>query len=132
MRTLIDKSIGYVPTPQPITPIDGKLTAESARYLSGMLLVLAQAVNGGLRVGDGTPGSKSGNVFGQWITVLTPSVADTEFIVDHALGYIPVAVLPSLADKACSVYVSRQGSWTPDRIYLKCSAASVTLRLWLL
>ena len=143
MRVLIDKGIGYVPTPQPIQLVDekgqalrgdasGKLTVEASQYLYGLLLGLSRAVNGNLSIGDGSPGSRSGNVFGQWVPVLTPSVANTEFAVDHALGRIPAAVIIGLQDKLCGICVSSQGSWTEDRIYLRCSTGSATLRLWLL
>jgi len=142
-RVLIDKSAGYVAIPQTLPLVDdqgkpvrgeaasGKLTLEAIRYLHGVVLALASAINGRLTLGDGTPGSKSGNLDGQFVPVLTPSVADTEFPVDHALGRIPVSVSVALADVHATIRVSSLGSWTGDRIYLRCSAASVTLRLLL-
>jgi hypothetical protein len=130
-RPLIDKSIGAPTKPQPLMLEDGKLTQESAEYLYGLTLSLQRAINN-LRFGDGSPGSKAGNLHGQWVSVTTPSVADTEFRVDHGLERLPVAVLIGLADKAASIYISNYGSWSNRVLYLKCSAASATLNLLIL
>lgn len=144
MRALIDKSLGYVTVPQPVNLVDdagnvvkgeassGKLTVDAVRYLHGLLQALAFAINGKLNFGDGSQASKAGNIDGQWISVLTPAVANTEFPVDHALGRIPAAVLVALSDVQSTIIVSSLGSWSRSRIFLKCSAASVTLRLLLL
>ena len=142
-RVLVDKAIGYVQVPQSLPLVDaqgkqvggeaasGQLTLEAVRYLHSLLVALAAAINGRLTLGDGTSGSKAGNFDGQFINVLTPTGADSEFPVDHALGRIPVSVSIALADKHATVRTSSLGSWSGNRIYLKCSAASVTLRLLL-
>lgn len=144
MRTLIDKALGYVTVPQPVNLVDdegrvvkgdqaaGKLTVDAVRYLHGLLQALAFAVNGKLTFGDGSQASKTGNIDGQWVSVLTPAVANTEFPIDHSLGRIPAGVLVALSDVQSTIVVSSLGSWSRSRIFLKCSAASVTLRLLLL
>lgn len=134
MRVLIDKGLGYLSTPQPLQLVEGKLTEASAQYLYGLLLGLTKAINGNLTIGDGSSGSKSGNLFGQFIEVVTPSVAQTEFAVDHALGRIPVAFLVVMTDTANGMrtFASSKGSWTDSRIYLKNAVASATITLWLM
>ena len=142
-RVLLDKAIGYVQTPQSLILVDdqdqpvsgsaksGRLTLDAVRYLHSLLVAVTSVINGKLTLGDGTSGSKAGNFDGQFISVLSPAGADTEFAVDHALGRIPVSVRVALADKHATVRTSSLGSWSGNRIYLKCSASSVTLRLLL-
>lgn len=143
-RNIIDRAIGYIPIPQSLSLVDdegdpisgdagsGKLTIDAIKYLHGLLLSIGRAINGRLSFGDGTPASKSGNIDGQWVPVLTPVAANTEFAVAHGLGRIPTAILVALSDTHSTIVVSSLGSWTEDRVYLKCSAGGVTLRLLLL
>lgn len=142
-RVLLDKAIGYVQTPQSLILVDdqdrpvsgsaksGRLTLDAVRYLHSLLVAVTSVINGKLTIGDGTSGAKAGNFDGQFITVLSPAAADTEFAIDHALGRIPVSVRVALADKHATVCTSSLGSWNGNRIYLKCSGSSVTLRLLL-
>jgi hypothetical protein len=127
-RPIEDKGIGYVTLPNDIKTDAGKLTEQTALYLSQKLREFAQTMNN-LSAGDGSHRSKTGNHDGQWQTILTPSVSDTEFPVDHGLGRLPVSVLPCINDSYGVLKASNQAAWTSERIYLKCNVASATIRI---
>jgi len=65
------------------------------------------------------------------VAVSDTGTADTEFSVSHHLGRVPNGFLVTKIDKAATVYDSGT-SWTTTTVYLKCSAAnvSVTLRIF--
>ena len=132
IRERIERGDGYLPEPQPIRATEGKLTPQAVDYINGMFAAIVHVLNGNLTEGDGTAGSGTGNLYGQWIDVVTPSVADTEFVVPHGLKRLAVGVLVVAKDKAAIVYDSNRGSWTRDRILLKCDTGSVTLKLRIL
>jgi hypothetical protein len=80
------------------------------------------------------------NVFG-WHAqnVVTPSTANTEFAVPHgltfsaggpAVPYKPVRFRVTNINANATVYASST-AWTTSNIYLKCSAASVTISLFI-
>lgn len=54
--------------------------------------------------------------------------ADTEFLVPHNLGKVPLGFIANL-DRSGSVYVSNRGTWTQLQMSLKCSAANAVLKL---
>lgn len=99
---------------------------------------LGNSLNGGIDAGQSTQTSLdpasvhcyTGNEAGQWVNVVTPGIADTEFAVPHNLGYIPSFIKHVNSDRACSVYqLPNTGTaWTSSNIYLKCNVASVALR----
>lgn len=60
--------------------------------------------------------------------IVTPGVADTEFTVDHSLGIVPTYYVWDV-DKNAVVYDSRRANWTVTQMFLKASAATVTLYL---
>lgn len=129
-RRIIDAGLGYVSSAQKVLlDKEGKITPAVATYLTNILFSIVNALNGKLTLGDGAQSSKAGNIDAQWITVLTPAVADTEFAVDHGLGRLAVGAVIFTSDKAATIYVSSTGSWTSSRLYLKCNVASATLRL---
>ena len=131
-RDRIERGGGYLPEPQPIRASEGKLTPQAVDTINGMFAAIVHVLNGNLTEGDGTAGSGTGNLYGQWIDVVTPSVADTEFVVPHGLKRLAVGVLVVAKDKAAIVYDSNRGSWTRDKILLKCDTGSVTLKLRIL
>ena len=63
----------------------------------------------------------------QFADVTTPG-ADIEFSVTHGLGFVPMGFLVASQDKAGSFYNSTT-AWTTEKIFLKCSAATATLRI---
>lgn len=121
---------GMVDEPGTIQLQEGKITAQVAAYMSQVLLSVVKKINGMLSLGDGTSYSWSGNVDGQWIQIVTPSVANTEMIVRHGLKRLPVEVFTGTPDKAASFYSDRR-SWTTEELRLKCDVASATVNLWL-
>lgn len=120
-----DTMLGDIP---PISLVDGKLTESQAAQLSQAVRNLISKVNGGLSHGSGATYHK-GNFDEHFVEVLTPSVADTEFPVVVNLGRAVRGVEIALANASANVYTSREGSWTEDLIFLKCTAAGATLRL---
>jgi len=92
------------------------------------------ALQGRIRFGQGTSGSTGENIFGEWLTITTNAIANTETTFTHTCGTIPVGYLIVWQDKAGSIY---QGpttgtAWTSNQISLKCSVASVQAKLFLL
>lgn len=129
IRTVIpdpSASMGDIP---PITLEDGKLSGTTATYLSTTLRGMIDKFNGGISLGNGLSGYRSGNLDAQYIDVFTPSVADTEFAVPHGLGRKPIGYDVVRRDKAAIVYDSSGGSWGENVLYLKCNVASTTIKL---
>lgn len=121
-----------IPAPQAIVLHEGKITAQAIQAVNEHLSLAAAKLNGGISVGDGISGVRSGNIDGRWVTVLTPSVASTEFAVYHNLGRVPVAVLLTVLSEYAQIKSSSEGSWGPDVLFLKCDASGVTIRLLIL
>lgn len=95
---------------------------------------LTQCLQGRVRFGNGTTGNNGENIFGQWLTITTNATPDTEDSFVHTCGTIPVGYLIVWQDKSGSLYQSPTSGtdWTNSIIYLKCSVASVTFKLFLL
>ena len=60
----------------------------------------------------------------------TPGTANTPFTVSHDLGYVPTRFHVVYNDSAGVVYDSGV-AWTASAISLKCSAASATIRVFI-
>jgi hypothetical protein len=75
----------------------------------------------------GSPAVGPQNVKGFWFTVVSPVVANTEFTVNHNLGYIPSGLHVIANDQDVSVKVSRKAQWTAKQIFLKINASSANL-----
>lgn len=116
----------------PVFLKEGKVDAQDLAYLFSLFDSIIEKINGRISIGDGTQASQSGNVDGQLISVAFPTPADTEIEVPHGLDRIPIALIPLLPDRACSVYGSNIGSWTKTRMLLKCNVASASVSLWIL
>lgn len=98
-----------------------------------------RAINGRLDFGSPQGQSKgtTGNIDGTWpgtlaggYTITTPGVANTEFIVTHNLGRIPVGYDVRSIDAAAHVYDSNKNLWTKTTMRLKCNTATVHLVLF--
>ncbi len=91
-------------------------------------------LNGRVRFGPGTSGNNGENIAGQFLTITTNGVANTESTFTHSMGSIPVGYIIIGQDKAGSLYqLANTGTaWTSSAISLKCSVASVTFHLFLL
>jgi hypothetical protein len=99
---------------------------------------MSQAVNGGLDFGESTQTALSdgtaysGNCNGQWVNVQTPSTPNTEFAIPHTLNRIPSYFTHVNTDVAAQVYQlpDTGTTWTATNIYVKCTAASANLRMF--
>lgn len=126
-----NNGIGRIPTPPQIQVREGKLSAQDLQVLYNAVMALYPLINGGITFGNGDSFSYSGNLDGEWVPWVTPAVADTEFEIPHGLDRIPLGYLVFGQDKYCKVKDSRRGSWTSDRLLLKCDTAAVSLLLWI-
>lgn len=130
-RTIIEDGLGCIGDVPPIT-LDkktGMISAETALMLSNTLRDFVSAYNGGISLGSGITAHRAGNLDAQYVDVLTPGVANTEFVVPHGLGRIAIGYDVVRKDRAADVYDSSTGSWTDELMYLRCSVASATVRL---
>lgn len=64
-------------------------------------------------------------------TGVSPSVANTEFAVQHGLGRVPMGYHLVKTDKAAHVYAGVT-AWTKTTVYLKFDTASVNYSLVIL
>lgn len=94
--------------------------------LQKRMLDVSRAING--RIEFGSPSNGPVNIQGFWEDTITPGVADTEFTVNHNLGYIPTGMLVVAVDKAAIIYTSRKNQWTTTQAFFKCNQATVNLQ----
>ena len=131
MRTIIEDGTGIVGAISDIKLTDeGKLSEQAVTLLVSVVKSISQRLNGRLTLGTGVTGHRAGNMDGQWITVLTPGVANTEFTVPHGLGRLAVGYLVVDKDRAADIYSFDKGSWDSSIMILKCSVADATVNLW--
>ena len=78
--------------------------------------------------GSITTDGKPVNFDSIWIVYVSNGVADTEDTVAHGLGRTPAEFWVGIPDKNATVY---RGSttWTSTNIFLKASAATVTVNI---
>lgn len=128
---LADRSGALIPPP-PALFVDekGVVLPNLAQQLETWLLTVVSHVNR-IRFGTGNQSTKAGNVWGQWIEFIAPSVADTEFEVDHGLGETPVAYWVGRSDRAGQLYDSNIGGWNPRNIFFKSDTASKLYKILL-
>ncbi len=106
-----------------------KFTSLMAQAVTSAIRTLIGKVNGKISLGTGQPGTRAGNTDQAYWDVLTPSVADTEFVVRHDLGRVPVGYQVVRADRSVNIYDSSYGSWTNTLMFLKSSVASASVKL---
>jgi hypothetical protein len=94
------------------------------RALDAIALVL----HGNISFGDGV---SPDNIKGQWVTFTSSGTPDAENTVAHTLGVVPVGFLIVRAPKSGYVYEGGT-TWTTTNIYLKCTAATQTVTIFLL
>jgi hypothetical protein len=127
---VVEDGIGAIPTVQPITlDKDGRISSAQAKSLLDVFRGIINAINGHLSLGNGITGHRAGNIDAQYIDFLCPAVANTEFIVPHGLGRVPVGYMIVREDRAANVYDSSVGSWSPTLAYFKCNVASTSIRI---
>jgi len=81
----------------------------------------------------GTGNSDPGKNIQGWDSgnITTPATANTAFTVSHNLGYVPTRFQVHYNNSSGAVYDSGI-AWTKTSISLKCSAASATVRVFIL
>ena len=104
---------------------------EILRQIDLDMLSLFQCLNGRVRFGSGDDGTEGENIAGEFQVVTDTGSANTEFVVAHTLGAVPVGYLVLKQNKAGSIYDSGT-TWTDTNIYLKGSAANMNVTLFLL
>lgn len=106
---------------------DFKDPQKVADWLRDLVFKTRRTVDGHLGFGDGTDPD---NMFGIWKSYTTNAVANTEDAVAHSTGIIPIGYLVFTQDKAASLYLGGS-TWTTTNIFLKCSVASVTVKIFI-
>ena len=110
----------------------GGLSAQVINSINQFQENVVRKVNGRISFGTGAQSTWAGNIYGQWVEFTTPSSADVEFVVDHGLNSVPFARFVGRQDTGAHLYDSNINSWGPDKIYLKCSEASVLMKILIL
>jgi len=129
IRTRREDGAGAIGDMPDINLLDGKMSEKTALQVSGKIREIISRINGGWSMGTGVSGYKAGNLDAQYIDVLAPSAANTEFVIPHGLGRRPIGYVVVRSDRAVSVYDSSNGSWGDSLMYLKADTASATIRL---
>lgn len=129
MRTLIEDGSGALGDFPDLRLTEGKMTEQTALSVSGKIREIIARLNGRISLGTGLSAHRAGNVNAQYIDVLTPGVADTEFIVPHGLQRKPIGYIVVRKDRAVDIYDSSAGSWTDSLLYLMADVADATVKL---
>ena len=91
---------------------------------------LFEAFKGRVRFGTGTDGDRGENLAGEF-QVVTSAGANTEFEIAHGLGAVPIGFLVLGINKGGVVYDSGTSN-TSTTLYLKCTEATATMKLFIL
>lgn len=113
------------------TPEGGPPPQDFNAFYKGFKRVWEQAarvINGGLSFGAGTT---KDNIDGAWVTAVTPGAPNTDFVVTHNLGRIPVGYIVMSKSAACDVYTGSVGA-TATQLTLRGTVAGVTVTLFIL
>jgi hypothetical protein len=122
LNEIVYSGEGVISEPGPIRlNKDGTVGVEALNHLNALMAAIIQKMNRGLSRGNGQNATLTGNLFGQYLEFVTPSVADVEFQVPHGLDYTPVGYNLLNIDSKGYLYSSSIGSWGPEKIYLKSS-----------
>lgn len=101
---------------------EGNVDPSSLLNLNAFVELLALALSQ-LSLGDGTNYAKGGNLDAQIITFTTPSVANTQKLIDHSLKRRPWGYFVANQNKAGSLYRCNPGSWSNQKVFFKSDAA---------
>jgi hypothetical protein len=113
--------------PIPCDPDDPLATYHQDEYLRQLFLT-SQNLSLTQRDGAIQNYDKAGNLCSKYVVFTSNGVANTEDVVTHKLGRIPVGYIVVKQDKAGIVYDSTT-TWTTSTIALKSSVASVAWTL---
>lgn len=88
---------------------------------------MASEINGHIGFGDVL---SSENMDGVWVEFLTSTDVDTDFVVTHNLGRVPVGYLIMTKNKACIVY-NGSVAWTNTEMTLRATVADTMVRAFI-
>jgi hypothetical protein len=100
---------------------DGRLSEQSLADMLRWMQRIAAAINGELSLGDGTESGWTGNLDGQLLRFVTPSVAGTVLEVPHSLARKPVGYLVVRKSGTGVLRDAQPESWRDDVIKLASS-----------
>jgi len=89
---------------------------------------LVNVINGNLGFGDGT---SIDNISGNWINVVAPGAANTDFTVNHNLNRLPVGYLVMSKSASTDIYTGSIAG-TKTQLTLRSTVAGVTIRLFVI
>lgn len=108
---------------------EGRVPTSVLRSMHQVLTQVAALVSGRLGLGDGTHGSHSGRIDGQWLRTKTPPAPNTTFAVPHGLGRIPVGSAVYAKSAACDVYTAPTRDHDEQQLWLRATVADVDILL---
>jgi hypothetical protein len=122
IKPLLDTSVGVGITnkmiPQPVQRVFMKLKQQWIEH--------AKTINGNIEFGSPVGGPI--NINGKWVTSTTPVTPNTDFVVTHNLGRIPVDHTPRTKNAAVDIYLSPTPNATPTTtIILRATVGSVNV-----
>jgi len=88
------------------------------------------AFQGRVRFGDGVSGGRGENISGEFRTITTAG-ANTEVVVPHTLGAVPVGYIVIGRNKAAHLYDSTTAN-TKTNLYVKSDVATTIFKIFLL
>jgi hypothetical protein len=104
------------------------LLTEWLTEVSRFIQRASQALGTRLGFGDGTDPD---NVKGEWQTFTTHATPGTEFALAHTMGEVPVGFLVVVPPVSGTLNKGTT-AWTTSNIYLTCTAASQSVKIFLL
>lgn len=108
----------------------GQEIESNIRRIEQDLTQLFTLSQGRIRFGNGITTERGENISGEFRTIVT-TTADTEVTVPHTLGSVPIGYLVINIDKGGVIYDSGT-AWTKTNIYIKCSSADTTAKVFLI
>lgn len=76
-----------------------------------------------------TNGDPAKNIRNWRATGTTPGVANTDFTITHALGYVPDTILMQDTDNGGVIYRSPATAWTKTTVTLRCTTVSANYKV---
>jgi hypothetical protein len=129
IKTLLDTHIAPPHDPIHSNPI-AKPIIGVFRKLKQQWQEHAKVINGNLEFGSPTAGPV--NINGVWATVTTPVTPNTDFVITHNLGRVPVNHAPTTKTAPVDVYVSPTPNASPNTtIILRATTGSVPLTFFM-
>lgn len=121
----------FISVPPDISLTEGATPEEAIVEISSILKDIVRKINGLLSFGNAANATRVGNHRAQYHEILFVD-ADTEVVIPHGLGRVPVGYKPVRRNKACSIYDTQATAWTETSFSLLCDTANalVTVELF--